>query len=169
MQPDEIFRGRPEEEIKFHKGDIVEILSGNEVSLAIVVGTPLTTRWVWEKNQSTQDKRGLDELTFDESDDSYTVIDGPGFEYHEHINAMYVFNPHFHVPIRIERRFKGYLEKAEYYQRPTTVVSKTRSNWKSPRNADASSVARYSRLLKSQTISLLTNLRQNVLTATPTQ
>ena len=116
-QPEEIFRGRPEEEIKFHKGDIVEVLSGNEVKLAIVVGSPLSTRWVWEKNQSTQDKRGLDELTFDESDDSYTVIDGPGFEYHEHINAMRIFAPHFHVPIRIERRFKGYLEKAEYYQK----------------------------------------------------
>ena len=117
IQPDEIFRGRTEEEIRFHKGDIVEVLSGNEVSLAIVVGSPLSTRWVWEKTQNTQDKRGLDELIYDESDDSYTVIDGPGFEYHEHVNSMRVFAPHFHIPIRIERRFKGYLGKAEYYQK----------------------------------------------------
>lgn len=116
-RPDEIFRGRPEEFVTFRKGDIVEVLNGNEVRLAIVVGTPLTTRWVWEKNQTTQDKRGLDELIFDESDDNYTVIDGPGYEYHKHVSAMRVFAPHFHVPVRIERRFKGYLEKAEYYQK----------------------------------------------------
>lgn len=117
MQRDEMFRGRPEEEIRFHRGDIVEVLSGNEVNLAIVVGTPLTTEFVWQKNQSDADKRGLDEIVYDESDDSYTVIDGPGFEYHRHVSAMRVFAPYFHIPVRIERRFKGYLEKAEYYQK----------------------------------------------------
>lgn len=117
MQQDEIFRGRPEEAIGFRRGDIVEVLSGNEVNLAIVVGTPLTTEFVWQKNQSTQDKHGLDEIAYDESDDSYTVIEGPGYEYHRHVSAMRVFTPHSHVPVRIERRFKGYLEKAEYYQK----------------------------------------------------
>ena len=64
---------------------------GNEVRLAIVVGTPLTTEWIWERNQAAKDKRGLDELPYDETDDSYTVIDGPGYEYHDHVSSLYVF------------------------------------------------------------------------------
>lgn len=41
--PDETFRGRSAEQIRFKKGDIVEVYRGDEVKLAIVVGTPLTT------------------------------------------------------------------------------------------------------------------------------
>ena len=75
--PDETFRGRSAEQIRFQKGDIVEVYRGDEVKLAIVVGTPLTTEWIWERNQAAKDKRGLDKLPYDETDDSYTVIDGP--------------------------------------------------------------------------------------------
>ena len=38
------------------------------MKLAIVVGTPLTTEWIWERNQAVKDKRGLDELPYDETD-----------------------------------------------------------------------------------------------------
>ena len=115
--PDETFRGRNAEQIRFQKGDIVEVYRGNEVKLAIVVGTPLTTEWIWERNQAAKDKRGLDELPYDETDDSYTVIDGPGYEYHDHVPSLYVFAPHYHVPLYLQRRFKGYLEKAEKKQK----------------------------------------------------
>ena len=87
------------------------------MKLAIVVGTPLTTEWIWERNQAAKDKRGLDELPYDETDDSYTVIDGPGYEYHDHVPSLYVFAPHYHVPLYLQRRFKGYLEKAEKKQK----------------------------------------------------
>ena len=115
--PDETFRGRRAEQIRFQKGDIVEIYRGDEVKLAIVVGTPLTTEWIWERNQAVKDKRGLDELPYDETDDSYTVIDGPGYEYHDHVPSLYVFAPHYHVSLYLQRRFKGYLEKAEKKQK----------------------------------------------------
>ena len=68
--PDETFRGRNAEQIRFQKGDIVEVYRGDEVKLAIVVGTPLTTEWIWERNQAAKDKRGLDELPYDETDSS---------------------------------------------------------------------------------------------------
>lgn len=115
--PDETFRGRNAEQIRFQKGDIVEVYRGDEVKLAIVVGTPLTTEWIWERNQAAKDKRGLDELPYDETDDSYTVIDGPGYEYHDHVSSLYVFAPHYHVPLYLQRRFKEYLEKAEKKQK----------------------------------------------------
>ena len=38
------------------------------MKLAIVVGTPLTTEWIWERNQAAKDRRGLDELPYDETD-----------------------------------------------------------------------------------------------------
>ena len=114
---DETFRGRSTEQIRFKKGDIVEVYRGDEVKLAIVVGTPLTTEWILERNQAAKDKRGLDELPYDETDDSYTVIDGPGYEYHDHVPSLYVFAPHYHVPLYLQRRFKGYLEKAEKKQK----------------------------------------------------
>ena len=68
--PDETFRGRSAKQIRFQKGDIVEVYRGDEVKLAIVVGTPLTTEWIWERNQAAKDKRGLDKLPYDETDDS---------------------------------------------------------------------------------------------------
>ena len=48
----------------------MEVYRGDEVKLAIVVGTPLTTEWIWERNQAAKDKRGLDELPYDETDSS---------------------------------------------------------------------------------------------------
>ena len=116
--PDEVFHGRPEDKIRFHKGDIVEVYGGDEVKLAIVVGTPLTTKWVWESLPRLQ-KRGIeiDDMPYDETDDTYTVIDGPSYEYHEHVSSMRVFAPHYHVPLYLQRRFKGYLDKAEKKQK----------------------------------------------------
>ena len=116
--PDEIFHGRPEEKIRFHRGDIVEVYCGDEVKLAIVVGSPLTTKWVWESIPRLKERGiGMDDMPYDETDDTYTVIDGPGYEYHEHVSSMHVFAPHYHVPLYLQRRFKGYLEKAEKKQK----------------------------------------------------
>lgn len=107
----ETFHGRPEEQIRFHKGDIVEILRGNEVKLAIVVGTPLTTEWIWKKRQELQEKLGSEVMPyeFDTSDDSYTVVDGPGYEYHDHVSAMQVFAPHSPIPTDIQQKFRSFM------------------------------------------------------------
>ena len=116
--PDEVFHGRPEEKIRFHRGDIVEVYCGDEVKLAIAVGSPLTTKWVWESIPRLKERGiGMDDMPYDETDDTYTVIDGPGYEYHEHVPSMQVFSPHYHVPLYLQRRFKGYLEKAEKKQK----------------------------------------------------
>ena len=44
------------------------------MKLAIVVGTPLTTEWIWERNQAAKDKRGLDELPYDETDSEEMLL-----------------------------------------------------------------------------------------------
>ncbi len=108
---DETFHGRPEELIRFHKGDIVEVLRGHEVKLAIVVGTPLTTEWIWKKRQEIEEKLGSEVMPYeyDTSDDSYTVIDGPGYEYHDHVSAMQVFAPHHPIPSDIQQKFRSFM------------------------------------------------------------
>ena len=45
-------------------------------------------------------KRGLDELPYDETDDSYTVIDGPGYEYHDHVPSLLSLI-HISIAVRI--------------------------------------------------------------------
>ena len=44
------------------------------MKLAIVVGTPLTTEWIWERNLAAKDKRGLDELPYDETDSEEMLL-----------------------------------------------------------------------------------------------
>lgn len=108
---DETFHGRPEEQIRFHKGDLVEVLMGHEVKLAVVVGTPPTTEWISKKRKEIQDRMGSKVMPFefDISDDSYTVIDGPGYDYHDHVSTMQVFAPHYPIPHDIHEKYKGFL------------------------------------------------------------
>ena len=108
---DETFYGRSEEQIRFHKGDIVEVLRGHEVRLAVVVGTPPTTEWISKKRKEIQDSIGAEVMPFefDCSDDSYTVIDGPGYEYHDHVSAIQVFAPHYPVPTDIQQKFRSFM------------------------------------------------------------
>ena len=58
-----------------------------------------------------QEKLGSEVMPyeFDTSDDSYTVIDGPGYEYHEHVSAMQVFAPHYPVPTEIQQKFRSFM------------------------------------------------------------
>ena len=176
---DETFRGRSAEQIRFQKGDIVEIYRGDEVRLAIVVGTPLTTEWIWERNQAAKDKQGLDELPYDETDDSYTVIDGPGYEYHDHVPSLYVFAPHYHVPLYLQRLFKGYLEKAEKKQKEEEEKDRifrqahdcsfsNKAQIEKSKSAAASAAAKSSRHPKSQTTCPIIHLLPNVHSAIPT-
>ena len=108
---DETFYGRSEEQISFHKGDIVEVLRGHEVRLAVVVGTPPTEEWISKKRKEIQDRMGAEAMPFDFdcSDDSYTVIDGPGYDYHDHVSAMLFFAPHYPIPHDIQEKYKGFL------------------------------------------------------------
>lgn len=108
---DETFYGRSEEQIRFHKGDIVEVLRGHEVRLAVVVGTPPTTEWISKKRKEIQDRMGSKVMPFDfdSFDDSYTAIDGPGYDYHEHVSTMQVFAPHYSIPHDIQEKYKSFL------------------------------------------------------------
>jgi hypothetical protein len=95
------FPGREAEEIRFKKGDIVEVLGSKSVCIGIVIGTPCL------KNELNGDYR-------DASDDMYHVMFGenvynykPGGDTHAFNDgtciAVYVFAPRFPVPERLKK------------------------------------------------------------------
>ena len=90
------FDGRIPEEIRFAPGDIVEILDLEEVHLAYVAGVP----------DSREEARRINDdglIQLDETDDSYMVFEGPGYCFHQHIDALRVFAPRFKIPGPIRR------------------------------------------------------------------
>lgn len=121
-EPTSRYLGRSAEMIRFQRGDIVEVLDDNRVSLAVVVGTPPSISWCWEYynrcvafyyKDATPDERSNEEFlgySLDISDDSYIVIDGPGYYYHSHTFSHHVFKPRFALPKKIRMRLEGYYE-----------------------------------------------------------
>ena len=53
------YRGRPEESFRFKGGDIVEVLDGDEVRLAVATGSPLNIEWYWELRERMKKRVGL--------------------------------------------------------------------------------------------------------------
>lgn len=112
------FRGRAPEEIRFEEGDIVEVFGGDSVSLAVVVGLPpsvercfgIATRMCGNKRDREMTQQQWEDFCFnrgyllDDTDDCYTVVDGPGYIHHQHIPSWCVFKPYFPIPKHIEEK-----------------------------------------------------------------
>ena len=91
-----VFEGRAPEEIRFAPGDIVEVIDYDEVHLAFVGRVPPSR----EEAKAYNDEA---EIKMDVTDDGYLVFEGPGFCYHQHIDALRVFAPRFKIPDPIRR------------------------------------------------------------------
>lgn len=109
-----VFRGRPESSLRFKAGDIVEVLQGNQVRLAVATHSPTTIEWCWEYRKRCAARFAGDNTAADEcynlesGDDQMSVIDGPGYEYHDHISLMNIMPLRFPIPSRLRKRFEGY-------------------------------------------------------------
>lgn len=80
-----LFFGRSESRIRFHKGDIVEVVGCDEVTLCVVATDGPTVDWFWGLYNRSKDKYGY---FADDTDDCYYVLDGPGYAHHSHLNAL---------------------------------------------------------------------------------
>ncbi len=107
------FWGRNAENTRFEKGEIVEVLHGEEVRLAIVVSQPLTEEFCRNYDNRIkshivdEDEEPLfhtDTYDIDSSEDTYIVIDGPDYSYHSHVDSIRLFSPHYTVPSTIRER-----------------------------------------------------------------
>lgn len=129
-----LFEGRPPEDVRFKRGDIIEILcynannywSGGHVELAIVAGTPPTMeemsiimeRYLKENPYWLTGDRGFDlGITFNANDDAYTVIPAYVPEKTEmecltdHCPTHCAMHPRFKVSPRMQKKLQGLLER----------------------------------------------------------
>lgn len=125
------FRGRPKSSIRFKAGDIVEVLSGNTVRLAVATQSPVDIEWCWNyrdriAKRLAEDGPVTDEMIetnyiLDGSDDQAAVINGPGYEYHDHISTLNImplrYNPNPRLRKRYEEYWKACLKQDEEYEK----------------------------------------------------
>lgn len=133
------FRGRTTEQLRFAKGDIVEVMYGDSVELAIVVGVPASIDWCYRyglrvvesmrKRCPEMSEEELTRLSFskwymlDTTDDSYTVIYEPTRSFankdgkqelhwpHSHVSSLQLFKPRFRIPGNILLQMKEHYEQ----------------------------------------------------------
>lgn len=130
------YRGRPEESFRFKAGDIVEVLDGDEVRLAVATGSGLSIEWYWEMWQRIKKKEGfiytkdgsemaddeVEELYFpDASDDQTPVIDGPSYATHDHVHTLNIMPLRYPLSkklrLRYENYYKAMLQEEEDYMK----------------------------------------------------
>ncbi|GEM_PF-2574282 len=124
------FRGRPVETRRFKAGDIVEVLDGDEVRLAVATCNGALSieecwkRWFGCSREELQAEgwRGMGQGMSDEefedfkmshsiwdaSDDQIPVIDGSGYEYHEHIQTLDIMPLRFKLSKKLRQRYERY-------------------------------------------------------------
>ena len=114
------YRGRPEESFRFKAGDIVEVLDGDEVRLAVATGAPLNIEWYWELRERIR-KRIVEEMQRevteeelekayipDSSDDQIPVIDGPSYATHEHVHILNLMPLRYPLSKNLRDKYEGY-------------------------------------------------------------
>ncbi len=136
------FFGRPDDQVRFKGGDIVEVLCGDDVRLAVVYYPPSSPEQVWEAFSRKREKfkrhlmerhikSGGKEENFelyehddyfdghDYYDDQYMVLDTVKRHDHDHILSVNVFKPRFRVSAKMRQRleytYQTLLRKDEGY------------------------------------------------------
>lgn len=121
------FRGRNPETIRFKVGDIVEVFSGDQVSLAVVVDVPPSIERCYQIAVKMCRKKGLyrhedmpqqqwedycfnNGYVLDETDDCYTVLDAADYESHSHVSSLHVLKPRFPIPQDLQELYKSFYE-----------------------------------------------------------
>lgn len=113
------FRGRPDDSIRFKAGDIVEVYDAREncIKLAVATQSPVNIDWCWkyrgrcreELSPGTPDDMELGwYYGLDSSDDQAAVIDGPGYEYHQHIQTLDIMPLRFPLSAKLRKRYEGF-------------------------------------------------------------
>lgn len=92
-----VFLGRSDECQRFKVGDIVEVIDGKYVSLAVLNYAIPSIEWCWRIYSKRYDEIGFF-YPCDATDDSAVVIDGASYYEHEHVGALQLLKPRFPIP-----------------------------------------------------------------------
>ena len=118
--PNGSYRGRPDESFRFKGGEIVEVLDGDEVRLAVATDAPLTIEWYWGlreriRKRLEEEKQGVvtdveleNAYIADSSDDQIPVIDGPSYSTHEHVHILNIMPLRYPISKKLRDRYEGY-------------------------------------------------------------
>jgi len=128
------YEGRDPEDIRFDCGDIVEAYDSKNrsVSLGFIMEQPPTKEEIREQNahDSSLKEPPSGEHYHDASDDCYMFMTDDSGN-HVHLDALYVFKPHFPIPKptleRLKRQYRHYLEQYadKYFHKPLTDSERT--------------------------------------------
>ena len=125
----EAYDGRDPEDIRFACGDIVEAYDSKNqsVTLGFIMEIPPTKEEISKQNAdySSMKELPIGEHYHDASDDCYMFMTDDSGN-HVHLDALYVFEPHFPIPKptleRLKRQYRHYLEQYadRYFHEPLT-------------------------------------------------
>lgn len=103
------FLGKPRADIRFKKGDIVEVIGNDTVRLAILAHDPIDTRWCYDLYRRVKNDTQHRVYMLDVSDDQVAVTDGPEYGNHSHTPLCCIMAAQFQVSDEIRRRYEEYL------------------------------------------------------------
>lgn len=115
-----LFLGKPKDQIRFKKGDLVEVIEHNKVRLAVVSHNPIDTKWCYRLYRRLVENDRLPYI-LDYSDYQVAVIDGPSYVTHRHVLLCNLKSPTFPIPDDIRQRYVDYFLECEREATQTTV------------------------------------------------
>ena len=95
-----LYSGRTEEQYRFHEGDIVEVETVDEISLAFVVAVPPSVERALKINTGTY-------FHLDDTDDCYVVLTDSDYGSHDHVDTLRLFKPQHRIHPSIEKRLRN--------------------------------------------------------------
>lgn len=104
------YYGRTPERLRFHEGDIVEVVDRNVVRLAVVSYPSLTVDDCWQRYEEYTAGE-YDDYVADPLDDSCIVFYGPGRDDFDHVVSVNIMKPHFFVTDELKNRMRKWQEK----------------------------------------------------------
>lgn len=106
------YLGKPKSQLRFRKGDIVEVIGEGSVSLAIVSHDPIDIRWCYDLYRRAKNDRKHRCHILDYSDDQVAVVDGPEYGNHSHTHMCDIMVPRFTIPEELRRLYEEYLRSS---------------------------------------------------------
>ena len=87
-----------EDDLRFRKGDLCEVLDGDRVYLGFVVEVPPSVEEAARINESP--------FHLDATDDSYIVLTDQHYVSHDHVDSLRIFKPMHKVSAQTEKRLR---------------------------------------------------------------
>lgn len=103
------YLGKPKSQLRFKKGDIVEVMEDDTVRIAIISHDPIDTEWCYDLYRRVRKDTKHRRYMLDYSDDQVAVVDGPEYGNHSHIRLCDIMTPRFPVPEELRRLYEGWL------------------------------------------------------------